>query len=138
MKQLFFGVLAAVTLVAFTGCPKSPTGGGGTAPGKDESFTLDKVLTATSISQGGAKEVEIKLNRGKDFKQNVKLSAEKVPDKVTVTFTPNPIKPSDDPKSVMKIEAGKDAAQGESTITVKATPDKGDPTLIDVKIKVDK
>jgi hypothetical protein len=134
MKRLLFTGLSLVMLTALTGCPKSEKGGATTAG--DETFTLSKVLTSTSVSQGGAKEVEITLNRGKDFKQDVKMKAEKVPENVTVTFTPNPIKPSDDPKTIMKIEAAKDAAQGETTLTVWGTPVKGAATSIEVTIKI--
>jgi hypothetical protein len=135
MQRLLFTSIAAALLVALTGCPQSDKGGG---TGKESSFTFDKVLTATTIKQGGADEVTLKINRGKDFKQGVKLSAENVPDKVKVEFTPTNIKASDDPKSVMRITADKEAALAESTITVKGTPESGTPTTVDVKIKVEK
>jgi len=137
MKRLFLASLALVILIPLTGCPKSPTGGGGD-PGKADSFTLDKVLLPTTVNQGGSDEVTIKLNRGKDFKQDVKLSADKPPDNVKVEFMPATIKASEEPKSIMKINADKNAALGEHTIVVKATPESGTSTSIDVKIKVEK
>lgn len=142
MTRLFLSTFTLAILLTATGCPESPTGGGnnsgGTNANRADTFTLDKVLTPTTVKQGGADEVTIKLNRDRDFKRSVKLTAENVPDKVQVAFNPATIKPNEDAKSVMKITADKDAALGDHTITVKATPDSGNPTSIEVKIKVEK
>jgi hypothetical protein len=135
MKSFFLSGFAAAALIAISGCPASKTGGGASTS-KEDKFSIDKVILPTTVKQGGADDVKIALNRGRDFKQTVKLTAEKVPDKVRVDFNPPVIKASDEPNSVIKITADKEAALGEHTIVVKGTPDTGDPTTIDVKIKV--
>jgi len=137
MTRLFRTLAALAVCITFTGCPESPTGGVGNGTSHD-TFTLAKVLIPTTVKQGGADEVTIKLNRDKDFKRSVTLSAENVPDKVHVAFTPATIQSSDEPKAVMKITADKDAALGDHTINVKAAPDTGSSTSIEVKIKVEK
>lgn len=143
MKQISLITAAVAVCLGLTGCPTSQTGGTskpaqGGQPAKDETFTLDKMLTSVSVKQGGAEDVTIKMNRGKDFQQNVKLSVDKAPDKVKVEFTSPTIKATDEAKAVMRVTADKEAAVGEHVLNVTATPDNGAATSIEVKVKVTK
>ncbi|MBX9678477.1 MAG: hypothetical protein K2X38_06910 [Gemmataceae bacterium] len=108
------------------------------AENRDATFTLSKILTDVNVSQGGANETNIDINRNDNFKQSIKLAAQKVPEKVKVEFTPATVKAGDKAVSVMKVQAEKDAPIGTHRIRVEATPDMGNPTGIDVDINVKK
>ncbi|MFO0863726.1 MAG: hypothetical protein U0744_03550 [Gemmataceae bacterium] len=157
MQRLFVASFAAFALVIAAGCPKSPEGGktdkaktdkvvtpADKAPtdkanAKDATFKLYEVLTSTNVTQGGAREITIKIDRNNDFKQAIRFSAKNVPEKVKVDFSPETVKASDEARTIMKIQAEKDAAVAESPIRVEATPETGTSTAgIDVKINVKK
>jgi hypothetical protein len=164
MHRLLVASFAAFALVIAAGCPKSPEGGktdkannkttdkavtDGAKPGttdkantnadnRDATFTLNKILTDVNVSQGGANETNIDINRNDNFKQGIKLEAQKVPEKVKVEFSPATVKPGDKAVSVMKVVAEKDAPIGTHRIRVEATPEKGTSTGIDVDINVKK
>jgi len=89
----------------------------------DNTFKLDVPILSTSLKQGETKTITISLSRGKNFDQDVKLEFSGAPEGVKVTPNENSIKHSDKEVQV-KIEAAKEAALGEHTITVTGTPAK--------------
>jgi uncharacterized membrane protein len=131
MKRLLVGVLG-VALLAAGGCIWSGSGG----TGKADSFTLEGPPRTTALKQGESQTVKIAVQRGTDFKQAVKLTAEKPPQGVKVEFTPADVK-AGDKEAEMKITAEKDAAVGEHAIVVKGAPDSGSAHTVDVKVKVE-
>ena len=64
--------LAAFMLAGMMGCNKQSAPGGGTT--KAAQVTLSGP-SATSIKQGETQTISVKVERGKDFQQNVKLAA---------------------------------------------------------------
>jgi len=88
----------------------------------------------TTIKQGNSETVKLTLDRGKDFKEGVKLKIE-TPDKVKAEYKET-IAASDPPEITVKLDVDKAAAVGEHTIKVTATPDKGKATSGEFKIKV--
>jgi uncharacterized membrane protein len=131
MKRLFVGALA-VALLAAGGCIWSNSGG----TGKADSFTLAGPPRTTALKQGETQTVKITVQRGTDFKQAVKLTADKPPQGVKVEFIPADVKPGDR-EAEMKITADKDAAVGEHAIVVKGAPESGSGQSVDVKVKVE-
>jgi uncharacterized membrane protein len=131
MKRLLVGVLAIALLTA-GGCIWSRTD----ATNKADSFTLEGPPRTTALKQGESQTVKIAIQRGTDFKQAVKLTAEKPPQGVKVEFSPADVKPGDK-EAEMKITADKDAAVGEHAIMVKGAPDSGTAHTVDVKVKVE-
>jgi uncharacterized membrane protein len=95
-----------------------------------------KVPDKVEVKQGETKNIEVGIERGKDFDQDVKLSLSNPPKGVNVTLETNELKAS--AKEVpIKIEATKDAALGEHEVKVTGTPAKsGAPTSVDFKINV--
>jgi len=151
-------VLFLVALAGLVGCQQStPPGGPGATdknkPATDKnkpdagkrdtglttpenSFRLTLPNLETSIKQGEKKTVTIGISRGKNFDQDVKLSFGNPPKGVTITPETPALKASEK-EDAITIEADKDAALGEHTITVTGTPAKsGDKTSADLKIKV--
>jgi len=102
--------------------------------GADE-FKLS-VPKEVDVKQGETKTINVSIERGKNFDQDVKLSLSNPPKGVNVTLESNEVKAS--AKEVpIKIEATKDAALGEHEVKVTGTPAKsGAPTSVDFKINV--
>ena len=143
MKKLVGACLCMALAVSFGCNPNSksaPGGPGATGTGKparDDSFTLKVPSTTTTLKQGEAKDITITVSRGKDFKQDVKLSATSEGQGVTVTPNPAELKASDSITDLkFHVEAVRDAAIGEHKVTVKATPQTGLPTEATFNVKV--
>jgi uncharacterized membrane protein len=126
--------LSAFLIVGAAGCTKrSEPGGPGTA--KATHFTLSGPSTSTSIKQGETQTETLKIERGKDFKQDVALKAE-APAGVDAELSSTSNKASEKGDVNIKITATDKAAVGEHIIHVIGTPDTGTPTKLDVKIKI--
>ncbi len=125
--------LAAFLAALVVGCNKSPEGG---ATGTTNSFTVTGPTMTTSIKQDNSESVKLTLNRGKDFKQNVKLAAASPSDKVKAELNKSAVTPADPGEVVLKVSVAKDAPLGDNVIKVTATPEGGTATSVDVKVTV--
>jgi len=104
----------------------------------DNAFKLDPPNLETNINQGERKNVEIGINRGNNFDQDVRLSFENLPKGVKVEPASPVIKAGDKSANVM-VEVAKDAAVGHHTITVKGKLMKEGPEATNTfKIEVKK
>jgi len=127
--------LAALTAVLFTGCQQSSEGG---TPGTKANFKIEGPVTGETIKQGEQDTINLSINRGSDFKKDVRLKAE-APDKIKAELSKPMVKASEDEKFTMNVTVDKDAAIGDHVIKVTGTPEGGgSATHLDVKIKVDK
>jgi uncharacterized membrane protein len=155
MKKIY-AVMLALPVCCFIGCNESPPGGPNANKAHTDKTMTEKATEATGIGtaentfkislptfetglkQGDRKTVKISVHRGKNFDQDIKLEFAKLPTGVTAT----PIMPtlkSADKEVEVTFEASKDAALGEHTIGVTATPAKdGAATSADMKIEVKK
>jgi len=134
MRTLATLVLGAV--VAFVGCNKSEPGGSNTTSKKD-SFTVGAPAMGTSIKQGESRMVQLTVDRGDDFKQDVTLTATP-PEGIAVEFLPATVKASDKKEVEMKVTPSDKAALGDHEVVVTAKPKTGNETTIKVKVKVEK
>src|SRR5262249_50615646 len=148
MKKLM-AVVACTALAVCIGCNqnKSAPGGPG-APGgstssrsgatKADTFTITPPSGTTDIKEGQSKEITISLNRGRDFKQNVKLTLSTDAKGLTIKPDTAELKAADTATSVkFTLEAAKDAATGEHVVTVKASPEgAGESTQSSFKVNV--
>ncbi|WP_439624324.1 hypothetical protein [Gemmata sp.] len=125
---------AALAAVLLAGCNKSPEGG---TPGTSSSFKIAGPTTSTTIKQDNAESVKLSLDRGKDFKQNVKLGVTSSSDKVKGELNKADFKPGDPADAVLKVSVAKDAPLGEHVLKVTGTPEGGTATSVDVKVKVE-
>ncbi len=119
--------------LALAGCTSQSRPGGG--PQKSTAFTIDGPATTTSIKQGEAKTVSLKINRGSDFKEAVQLKAD-APKGIEVVLSDSAVKPSDKNDVNLKVAVGASAEPGEHIIQVTGTPDKGTATTLDLKVRV--
>ena len=122
----------AVVLLSLTACKRSEPGGG---PDRAHKFTIDGPMTTTSIQQGDTETVALKINRGTEFKENVKLKVE-APSGLQVAVHDSTVKPSEKGDFNLKVAVAKDTTPGEHIIHVVGTPDTGAATSLDVKVKV--
>ena len=124
--------LAALVAALAVGCNKSPEGG---TPGTTSTFTLTGPTIPTTIKQDNSETVKITLNRGKDFKQHVKLAVAGS-DKLKAELSKSDVSAADPGEVNLKITVAKDAPLGEQTLKVTGTPEGGTPTEVPVKIVI--
>jgi uncharacterized membrane protein len=127
--------LAALAALTITGCQQSSEGG---TPGTKANFKIEGPVTGETIKQGEQDTIDLSINRGSDFKKDVKLAAD-APAKIKAELNKTIVKASEDTKFNMTVTVDKDAPIGDHVIKVTGTPEGGgSPTSLDVKIKVDK
>ncbi len=131
---------AAAALVAFgLGCNKSPEGG---TPGTNASFKLSlpggtSSTLAKDVKQGNSESYDASIDRGSDFKKDVKLTVASKPEKIDVKLNKDSIKAGEgDTKFTITVTPAKDAAIGEHEIKITGTPADGQPTSGTFKVKV--
>lgn len=145
MKRACAVLIASVLMVSL-GCNQSEPGGPGarrtdnknpvTGSPKNETFRISAPSTETTLKQGEQKEVDVTVDRSKDFKQDVTLTF-KGDKGVTITPSSATVKASDKDTTVkVKVAAEKDAPVGDATVHVTAKPETGDSTSANFKVKV--
>lgn len=136
MKALCLSLAAAVVLA--TGCNVSSSGGKPGEPSGGFKLKGPANTPETSVKQGESVSKDITVDAEKNFKEDIAFATTVDPgDKgVTAAVEPATWKASDTKKVELHIKASDKAAKGEYTIHVKATPAKGTPTTLDVKVKV--
>jgi uncharacterized membrane protein len=104
---------------------------------KYEGFKIVVPAFDEKVKQGETQTVTIKLQRGESFNQDVTLEI-KLSKGEGITFDPAKVlvKISDEPDVELTITAPKDAALGEYIISVTGTPETGEPTSVEFKVKV--
>jgi len=130
MKTAMVIVMTLALTVVF-GC-MSPKGGG---MSKDEGFKIQVPMFATDIKQGDRQTINVTVRRGELFKQDVRLEI-KASEGISVTPTNVLVKASDTKDVPLQIAVPKNAALGEYRVFVKGTPQTGEPTSIEIKVKV--
>jgi len=130
MKTAIAIVMTLALTVAF-GC-MSPKGGG---MSKDEGFKIQVPMFATDIKQGDRQTINVTVRRGEFFKQDVRLEI-KASEGISVTPTNVMVKASDTPEVQLQIAVPKTAALSEYRVYVKGTPQTGESTAIEIKVKV--
>jgi hypothetical protein len=134
VMRLWIAPLAAL-LVLQAGCNKSPEGG---TPGSTASFKIKAPDMATTIKQDNKETVKLSIDRGSDFKKDVKLSVT-APDKVKAELSKDVIKAGDTTDFTVTVSPAKDAPLGDHKVKVTGTPDGGGtPTSVEFTVKVDK
>jgi hypothetical protein len=134
-----FVTIAALALMA--GCKDKSSAGGGSD--KNDQFKIsvkDTFKQGEDFKPGETKKITINIERGKEFKEPVKLFTEEkdLPKGVKVTFDPAEVK-GDKSTSEMTVEVHeKDAPMGKQTITVHAKPEKGEATKLAVELNIKK
>jgi len=125
-------IVAMLVLTGIGACSMSSRGGG---VSRDEGFTIAVPGMDTEVKQGEMQTVTVSLHRGESFKRDVKLEIK--PSKgITVEPTQFTVKGSDKADVQLRITASKDANLGEYRVYVKGTPETGESTSTEFKVKV--
>jgi uncharacterized membrane protein len=119
-------IFTLAALLAACGCssPTNVSSAGGIVPINEE-FSITVPATGT-IKQGGNATINVLLNRGPYFKQDVQLDIKT--DGISVTPSAILVKASDQPTVPLQVNVGRDAAIGDYRVAVKGTPETGAPT----------
>ncbi len=137
MKVLYTGLMLA-GLVLATGCNQSTTGG---TPGEGNgTFKLKGPANTpeTTVKHGESVTKDITVDPDKNFKEDIAFDTKVEPADGGVSASVEPMvwKASEPKKAELHIKATDKAKEGEYTIHVTGKPTKGNPTTVDVKIKV--
>jgi len=100
-----------------------------------EGFKIVTPPIETTIKQGETQTVNISLNRGEYFKRDVKLDI-KASKGISVEPAQALVKGNEKPDVHLRITAASDAELGAYKIFVKGTPESGEATSTEIKIKV--
>ena len=92
---------------------------------------------STTLNQGGAKEVSIGIERGKNFGEDVTLKFADGPKGVTLASV-NPVIMHGDTEAKVTLKATADASLGDFTVKVTGHPTKGADATNELKITVAK
>jgi uncharacterized membrane protein len=122
MRTLIAG-LVMTALIISTGC-------------QDNSFQM-KAPAPTSLKQGETKTIKLTFDRGKDFKQNVKLAADTPAKGIKIELSRTELKAADPAEVEVKLTAEEQATPGEAKVKVTATPEKGDAKTAEVRVTVE-
>lgn len=131
-KVIAITIVLTLVLTAVSIGTDSPKGG---SIGKGEGFKIDVPTFGVKVKQGETQTISIKLQRGESFKQDVTLEIKAV-DGISIDPTKVIVKASDKPDVDITITAPKDAAFGDYTVSVTGTPQIGEPTSVEFKVKV--
>jgi len=124
-------IVMALTVAAVSGCA-SPRGG---SMSSDEGFRITAPTFTTDVKQGDRQTVTVSLVRDKYFKQEVTLRATATSG-ISVDPSKVVVEANELPDVQFQIKADKDAALGEYLVRVVATPETGNATALDFKVKV--
>jgi len=127
---------AFVTMLALavvSGCQSAGPRGGGVS--RDEGFKIAVPSFETAVKQGELQTVSVSIQRGEYFKRGVRLQI-KASKGIGIDPTNIMVKAGDKPDVQLQITATKDAALGEYRVYVTGTPDTGQPTSAEFKVKV--
>ncbi len=126
-------IVLMLALAAMYCCQSSSPRGGSVLKG--EGFKIAVPTFTTEVKQGEVQSVTISLERGKYFKQDVKLQIE-ASKGISVDPTNILVKASEKPDVQLRITVPKNAALGEYSVSVKGTPETGEPTSTSFDVQV--
>jgi len=133
-KLLAVTIVLTLVMAAVSLATDSPKGG---SIAKGEGFNISVPSFDMKVKQGETQAVNIKIERGESFKQDVKLEIKlSKGEGISVDPAKVTVKASDKPDAQINITVPKDAALGEYNISVTGTPTTGEPTSVEFKVKV--
>ena len=148
MQRLLAAVfVAAVAPLGLVGCNSGSPGGPGASnrdsnkprvTTQENSFSLSVPgPTATHIKQGEQKVIDISIDRGKNFSQDVGLKLEGLPEGVTADPAHPDLKAGQE-KVQVTLKASDKAALGDFTVKVVGHPSSGPDATNEFKLTVEK
>jgi uncharacterized membrane protein len=127
-------IMLTLALAAISGCQSSSSARGGGMT-RDVGFKIAVPTYDTEVKQGEVRTVTVSLKRGDFFKQDVRLQINTTKG-ISVDPTNILVKANEKPDVQLQITVPKDAAFGEYSVSVKGTPETGEPTSTSFDVKV--
>ena len=131
MRKLF-AILSFVAIASAVGCNMSSPRGGGMSSADGFRVVVPHEI---DLQQGAVQTINVTLDRGDLFKQDVKLAVTSTKG-ISVDPAGLTIKASDKPEALVKVSAAKDAPLGEYRVNVTGTPASGQSTTAEFRVKV--
>lgn len=123
----------ALTAIVAFGCYSSGSNRGGEVT-KDQGFKVS-ASALEFVKQGETVIVNAKVKREKDFKQDVRLQISSQQG-ITVSPTEALIKSTDNAEVPIHVSVGPNTAPGDYKITIKGTPERGQPVSTQFEMRV--
>jgi uncharacterized membrane protein len=101
---------------------------------KHNTFTLEVPRMTTTLHRGKKEDVTLSISRGNTFKQSVKLQFH-APKGVTI-MPAEPMIQAGQNKVTVSFQADKDAPAGKTNIEVRAVPESGDSTSLEMPVQI--
>lgn len=127
-------IVMALVLTATLGCETTSPRGGDVS--RDEGFKIAVPRFSTEVNQGDRKTVTVSLQRGKAFMRDVTLELTPSPEGISVEPTEVVVRGSDSSDVRVRITADENASLGEYRVRVRGTPETGESTAVEFKVKV--
>jgi uncharacterized membrane protein len=102
---------------------------------KGEGFKIAVPTYDTEVKQGDVRTITVSLERGESFKQDVRFQINTTKG-ISVDPTNILVKANEKPDVQLQIMVPKDAALGEYSVSVKGTPETGEPTSTSFDVQV--
>lgn len=131
MKKIIAALLI-LSLMGASGCLSTTSPQGGILP-QDKEFTI-AVPTHSTVKQGESIPLNISLNRGSFFKNDVQLGIRS--EGLVVTPAAVLVKAYEKPEVQLQITASRETALGEYRVYINATPTAGKTTATEFTVKV--
>jgi uncharacterized membrane protein len=132
MKKVIM-IVVTLALVTVYGCQSSSSRGGSVLKG--EGFKIAVPTYDTEVKQGDVRTITVSLERGESFKQDVRFQINTTKG-ISVDPTNILVKANEKPDVQLQIMVPKDAALGEYSVSVKGTPETGEPTSTSFDVQV--
>jgi uncharacterized membrane protein len=132
MKKVIM-IVVTLALVTVYGCQSSSSRGGSVLKG--EGFKIAVPTYDTEVKQGDVRTITVSLERGESFKQDVRFQINTTKG-ISVDPTNILVKANEKPDVQLQIMVPKDAALGEYSVSVKGTPETGEPTSTSFDMQV--
>ncbi|MFA5783977.1 MAG: hypothetical protein WC962_03755 [Phycisphaerae bacterium] len=131
-KVIAITIVLTLVLAAVSNGKDSPQGG---SDGKGQGFKIDVPTFDKKVKQGETRTINIKIQRGEFFKQDVELKIESA-EGISIDPAEVTVKASDEPVVQLSITVAQDAALGKYRVNVTGTPEQGQSTSVEFKVKV--
>jgi uncharacterized membrane protein len=126
-------LVALFAVLTLLGCGTRSEPGGGQM--RADEFTIRGPASTVSIPEGGTEVFSVSLDRGKDFKDTVKLQFD-APSGVEVAPKEATITAAQKHNVEVRVVVGKNVARGGHVIHVTGQPEHGKSTTLDIKLMV--
>jgi len=134
MRILFFALTIGMLLASTEGCGRKSEPGGQTDRSATE-FVLHGPSQSISLKPGETQTVNMKIDRGKEFHQTVKLDVDS-PKGISVELNPKQVGPNDGSEVNVRVTARPDAPAGQQSIHITGNPEKGKATSLNLTVNV--